>query len=327
MLIPAFAPAAVAALEPFTRSLCRELLDRTAGKTRFDASVEYAQHIPTRVILQMLGLPQSDAGLFWDHIRLVMEEVDRPGKEREEILGALDDYLDAQIADHIERPRDDLISFLCAAEISGEKLTTSHIRGTMTLLMIAGIDTTWSAVGTSLWHLAQHPSDVARLVAEPRLMNTALEELLRAYAPVTMARLVAKDCEFHGHELKEGDWLLLPFPSANRDPAVFDDADQVVLDRAVNRHAAFGLGRHRCLGSNLARMELRVALEEWLERYPTFSLDDPAAVVWSGGQIRGPRQLPVQIGVLAGTCWSAAEAGRAKVPRGLDAGLMTRLCV
>jgi hypothetical protein len=161
--------------------------------------------------------------------------------------------------------------------------------------MIAGIDTTWSAIGAALWHLAQHPGDRRRLAAEPELMGTAVEELLRAYAPVTMARLVAQDFDFHGHPLKEGDWLLLPFPAANRDPAFFEDPDAVRLDRATNRHAAFGLGRHRCLGSHLARMELRVAIEEWLARYPDFALAAPAAVTWSGGQVRGPRALPVKI--------------------------------
>jgi hypothetical protein len=126
-------------------------------------------------------------------------------------------------------------------------------------------------------------------------MDTAVEELLRAYAPVTMARLVAKDVELDGRSLQEGDWLLLPFPAGNRDPDVFPDADQVHLDRAENRHAAFGLGIHRCLGSNLARMELRVALEEWLARYPDFELANPAEVTWSSGQVRGPRTLPVRV--------------------------------
>jgi cytochrome P450 len=203
--------------------------------------------------------------------------------------------MDAQIEDHVAHPRDDLTSFLIGAEIDGSKLPVEQIRGTMVLLMIAGIDTTWSAVGASLWHLAQHPEDRRRLAADPGLMNTAVEELLRAYAPVTMARLVAEDFDFHGHQLKEGDWLLLPFPAANRDPSVFENPGVVQLDRAKNRHAAFGLGRHRCLGSNLARMELRVALEEWLARYPDFELSDPSAVTWSGGQVRGPRQLPVTI--------------------------------
>ena len=144
--------------------------------------------------------------------------------------------------------------------------------------------------------LAQHAEDRRRLATEPGLMDTALEELLRAYAPVTMARLVAQDFEFFGRPLKEGDWLLLPFPAANRDPAFFDDPGQVVLDRAENRHAAFGLGIHRCLGSNLARMELRVALEEWMKRNPEFTLVDPSTVTWSAGQVRGPRSVRVRLG-------------------------------
>jgi cytochrome P450 len=96
--------------------------------------------------------------------------------------------------------------------------------------------------------------------------------------------------------MKAEEWVLLPFPAANRDPEAFDRADEVVIDREVNRHAAFGLGIHRCAGSHLARMELRVALEVWLEAFPTFHLADPAAVRWSGGQVRGPRTLPIRIG-------------------------------
>jgi hypothetical protein len=126
-------------------------------------------------------------------------------------------------------------------------------------------------------------------------MATAVEEFLRAYAPVTMARLVAQDFEFGGRHMKEGEWLLLPFPAANRDPEFFPEPDEVRIDRVENRHAAFGLGIHRCIGSNLARMELRVALEEWLRRYPDFELTDPTKVSWSAGQVRGPRTLPVRI--------------------------------
>jgi len=295
MLLPAFTPTPTAALEPFTRELCRELLRATEGRTTFDAALEYAQHIPVRVIVRYLGFRQEDADMFRSIIRLVLEEVDLPVEEREERFTEVDAFMDAQIEDHIAHPRDDLTSFLLEAEIDGHKLPVEQVRGTMVLLMIAGIDTTWSAIGASLWHLAQHPEDRRRLATEPGLMDTALEELLRAYAPVTMARLVATDFDFHGHPFKEGDWLLLPFPAANRDPAVFENPGQVRLDRARNRHAAFGLGRHRCLGSNLARMELRVALEEWLARYPDFELSDPDAVTWSAGQVRGPRTLPVAI--------------------------------
>jgi cytochrome P450 len=297
LLLPAFAPKRIEALEPFTRELCVELLDATAGEAQIDAAVDYAQHIPLRVIVRMLGFPQEDADLFRRFIRMVLEDVDQSAEERQAIVdaGELDAYIDARIAEHLAHPQDDLTSFLLDAELDGNKLDPDHVRGTMVLLMIAGIDTTWSAIGASLWHLAQNPADRRRLAAEPELMATAVEEFLRAYAPVTMARLVATDFDFCGRQMKEGDWLLLPFPAANRDPKHFPDADKVQIDRAENRHAAFGLGIHRCIGSNLARMELRVALEEWMKRYPDFELVDPAEVTWSAGQVRGPRTVPVRI--------------------------------
>ena len=210
-------------------------------------------------------------------------------------MGKLFDYLLAQIHDHLDHPREDLTTFLINAELYGRKLEADHVAGTMALLLIAGIDTTWSAIGASLWHLAKTPADRERLLAEPGLLPTAMEEFLRAYAPVTMARLVKDDMHWHGADMKADDWILLSFPAANRDPAQFDRAGDVVIDRAVNRHAAFGLGIHRCVGSHLARMELRVALEVWLERITSFSLDDPSAVRWSAGQIRGPARLPLRI--------------------------------
>jgi len=118
---------------------------------------------------------------------------------------------------------------------------------------------------------------------------------LRFYAPVTMARLVKDDVNFLGCAMKKYDWILLGFPAANRDPAAFVDADRFIIDRAENRHVAFGLGIHRCVGSNLARLEIRVALEEFIRRYPRFELANAADVTWSQGQIRGPRQLPLRI--------------------------------
>ena len=210
-------------------------------------------------------------------------------------MSKLFDYILDQIHDHLARPREDLTTFLIEAELYGRKLEADHVAGTMVLLLIAGIDTSWSAIGASLWHLARNPADRERLVAEPGLLPTAMEEFLRAYAPVTMARLVKEDMHWQGVDMKAEDWILLSFPAANRDPAQFERAGEVVIDREVNRHAAFGLGIHRCVGSHLARMELRVALEVWMERIPDFSLPDPDAVTWSAGQIRGPRRLPLRI--------------------------------
>jgi cytochrome P450 len=296
LLLPAFAPKPIAALEAPTRELCRGLLDRivSAGPDA-DVATDYAQHIPPAVIATMLGLPPEDGEFFRQFVHHVLEDVDQPADERLEQGQRFDEYIDEAIQDHVDHPRDDLIQFLLDAEIEGAKLSPEHVRGTIVLLLIAGIDTTWSAIGASLWHLAAHPDDRARLVADPSLRSTAVEEFLRAYAPVTMARIVANDTELGGRQLKEGDWLLLPFPAANRDPAKFDRADQVVIDRTENRHAAFGLGIHRCIGSNLARLEVLVAIDEWLERIPDFELTDPATVTWAAGQVRGPRSCPVRL--------------------------------
>lgn len=296
MLLPIFSPQAVAKLEPATRAYCEELIEAVRGKDVVDAAVDYAQHIPVRVIAVMLGLPESDADRFRGFVNHVLEGVALPMEERAEGMMALFQYLQGHIEDHIANPRDDLISFLLESELEGEKLNPFQVTRTIALLLIAGIDTTWSAIGASIWHLAKTPADRQRLVDDAGLLPTAMEELLRAFAPVTMARLVKQDMEWNGCPMKAEEWVLLSFPSANRDPDAFERADEVMLDRQDNRHAAFGLGVHRCVGSHLARMELRVALEVWLEAFPAFTLADPDAVTWSGGQVRGPRVLPVRIG-------------------------------
>ncbi|TVR21229.1 MAG: cytochrome P450 [Ilumatobacter sp.] len=301
LLLPPFAPKQIDPWEPEIRTLCRGLLDDmgdiTPGESIIDAAVQYAQNIPVNVIARMLGFPTTDDEIFRGFVHDIVENVNVDPEEREAAIGPLDAYLDIQIEEHRANPRDDLTTYLMNVEIDGNKLSHEHVRGSIVLLLIAGIDTTWSAIGSSLWHLATHPDDLERLVKEPELMTFAIEEFLRAYAPVTMARLVAKDNDFHGCPMKENQWVLLPFPAANRDPEFFDDASEVHLDRAENRHAAFGLGIHRCLGSNLARLELRVAVEEFIGRFPAFALDGP--VTWSNGQIRGPRKLPVRITALA----------------------------
>ena len=296
LLLPAFAPQAIDKLEPFTRTYCEELIDAMRGSDIVDAAEEYAQHIPVRVIAHMLGFPEEDADRFRGFVKHVLEGVALPMEERAEGMMVLFEYLRDQIQDHIDNPRDDLTSYFLNAEMDGQPLDEGHVGGTIALLLLAGIDTTWSAIGASLWHLAGNPADRQRLVDEPTLLPIAMEELLRAYAPVTMARLVKNDIEWNGCPMKAEEWVLLPFPSANRDPEFFPDADKVIIDREENRHAAFGLGIHRCAGSHLARMELRVALETWLDAFPQFALADPDAVVWSGGQVRGPRKLPVRIG-------------------------------
>jgi cytochrome P450 len=295
LLLPAFSPQVVAEWEPEIRRLCNELIDNLEGLDVVDAAVQYAQNIPVYVIARMLGLPLEDSDYFRDTVHLVLEEIGAEFGDRRAGFEKLDAYLAVHVQDHIENPKDDLIGFLLNAKIYDQPLSPTHVVGTIILLMVAGIDTTWSSIGSSIWHLAHHPADLARMVAEPELLPTAIEELLRAYAPVTMARIVSQDAEIGGCPVKQGDSVLLPFPAANRDPDVFENADTVIIDREVNRHVAFGLGIHRCLGSNLARLELRVAVEVFINRFPKFELADPSAVTWSLGQVRGPRKLPVRI--------------------------------
>ncbi len=292
LLLPWFSHARVATYEPMTRALCGSLIDAQLEHGRADAASGYAQQIPVRVIGAILGIPEELADTFTGWVRDVLEFADDPRRVERGMFG-IGYYLWDRINERRDHDGDDLLTYLLHAEVEGEPVDDMAILGMAILTMIAGIDTTWSAIGSSLWHLATHDDDRGRLVAEPGLMDTAVEELLRAYAPVTMARAVTRDVEFNGCPMHQGDKLLLSFPAANRDPSVFDRADEVLLDRQENRHVAFGSGIHRCAGSNLARMELRIALEEWLRRVPVFHLAEGTDVLWAGGQVRGPRELEV----------------------------------
>jgi cytochrome P450 len=292
LLLPWFSPQRVAEYEPTTRALCRRLVDGFVASGKVDVAADYAQQIPVRVIGMLLGVPEEHSDMFTGWVRDVLEfatDESRVVPSRNALL----QYFQNLIDERRDAEGSDLISFLLHAEVEGERVPEAHVLGTAALALIAGVDTTWSAIGSALWHLATHPDDLHRLVHEPELMPTAIEELLRAYSPVTMGRMVTTDVEYEGCPMKAGDRILLSFPAANRDPQAFPDADKVIIDREHNRHVAFGSGIHRCAGSNLARMELRVAIEEFIDRIPTFHLDPAGEVTWAGGQVRGPRTAPV----------------------------------
>ena len=292
LLLPWFSPNRVLDYEIYTRELCRKLVGDFADAGRADAAVDYAQQIPVRVIGLVLGVPEELSDTFTGWVRDVLEfahDEERRTRSRNAAVG----YFLGEMGARRGGDCDDLISVLLRTEVNGEPVPDGHILGTVALTLVAGVDTTWSAIGSALWHLATHPEDRRRLVAEPELMPTAIEELLRAYSPVTMARIVATDTEVGGCPMHAGDRVIMNFPAANRDPEAFPDADTVQIDRLLNRHVAFGAGIHRCAGSNLARMEMRVAVEEWLARIPEFSLDPAGQVTWAGGQVRGPRNIPV----------------------------------
>ncbi|MEH6951136.1 cytochrome P450 [Nitrobacter sp. NHB1] len=297
ILLPPFMPDAVKKLEPHLRALCNELIDGFINEKGCDAAARYTKYIPTRAVTNMLGVPEKDGDLFIKWIHELLEGGLHDDARVMQAIREMVAYFTDQIEARKKHPTDDLIATLINARgEDGQPLTDAHVQGTLRLLLIAGIDTTWSAIGSSLWHLAKTPADRARLVAEPQLLPTAIEEFLRAFSPATSGREVMKETTVSGCPMKPGNMVLLSFPAANRDPAVFPDADKVIIDRKENRHVAFGVGIHRCVGVHLARMEILVAIEEWLKRIPDFRLDPSSEIRWSGGNVRGPRQLPLLLG-------------------------------
>jgi cytochrome P450 len=294
LILPVFAPQAVAKYEQSTRDLCNALIDEFIDKGAADAAADYAQHIPVRVISNMLGVPLDMEETFTGWVRGVLENMhDMELRKRSRL--AIIEYFLAQVEDRKTNPREnDLISELMNTEVEGKKVPIEYVLGVCNLMLVAGIDTTWSAIGSVMWHMAQHPEHRKQLRENDDLWPTAIEELLRVYAPVTMARIVDHDIEFQGCPMKAGDRVLMAFPAANRDPRQFENPDEVILDREHNRHVAFGSGIHRCAGSNLARLEVRIALQTWLERIPEFELVDPTTVTWAGGQVHGPRSCKVK---------------------------------
>lgn len=292
LILPWMSPQKTLGYEAMTRELCHRLIDGFVGTGRADIAADYAQQIPVRVIAHILGVPESMSDTFTGWVRDVLEFAYDDEKRRRGITGVIGFFQEA-LAERRESPGDDLISELLHTRIDEEPIEDSVILGMSALLLIAGVDTTWSSIGSSLWHLASHPDDLARLVNQPELLPTAIEEFLRAYSPVTMARRLLEDTEYDGCPMKAGERILMNFPAANRDPEAFERADEVILDRQENRHVAFGAGIHRCAGSNLARMELRVSIETFISRIPDFALVDPDSVTWAGGQVRGPRSAMV----------------------------------
>lgn len=298
LLLPAFNPRRIKGMEQEMREYCRDLIAQIGDAETADAAEQYSQNIPVHGICQLTGVPESDADVFRSWIYRNFQLGPRDNAIRAEVLGEMTDYIDAILRDRLESPVDDLLTEIANAEIEGESVEWQLKVGYVRLLILAGIDTTWSAIGSGLWHFAQHSDDVHKLVAvdnDDILWQTASEEVLRYYAPVTMARKVVKDAEVSGCPVHPGDQLLLTFPAANHDPEAFEAAHEFQMDRAKNRHLAFGLGIHRCVGSNLARMELLVAMQEWFRAFPNYDLDPSQETTWVSGQIRGPRNVPVRL--------------------------------
>ena len=299
LILPAFNPKAMAAIEPEMRSFCRRLIADIGDSPTADAAEQYSQHIPVHGICIVTGLPEEDADLFRDWIYRNFQLAPKDNAIRAQVATEMTEYIDVLLKDRLKNPQDDLLTVVANADIDGQEIDWDVKVGYIRLQIIAGIDTTWSAIGSGLWHFAQHNDQVQRLIAVPDehdLWSEATEEVLRYYAPVTMARKVINDVEVSGCPMHAGDQTLVTFPAANHDPKEFERADEFILDRKNNRHVAFGLGIHRCAGSNLARLEMIVAFQEWLRAFPDYSLDTSKKVTWANGQVRGPRILPVLTG-------------------------------
>ncbi len=266
-LLPAFSPHRVAELEVVVRQIVATLLDEIGEREEVDAAIEFAEQVPVRLMSHLFGVDRSQGAAFKGWVDTILKhgllDIELARAANREILAFFSERLRSR-RDSGE-VRDDLISTVLDARINEDDgsvrpLTDREQIGTLYVLMLGGVDTTWSLIGAALIHLGTHPDDLARLSADPSLVPGAIEEFLRVYSPATVARIITRDAAIGGCPVDGGKRLLLSYPSANRDPAVFDRPDEVIIDREHNRHVAFGVGVHRCIGSNLARMEMEIAL-------------------------------------------------------------------
>jgi len=283
VLLPLFTPQAVAKLDEGMHRTARELATEVAAHDVVDVSAGFARPMPTIVFSRLAGFPEADWPKFdrWVDDIIYERTVDpeRAWKAGREVM----DYFDALLKARAEqRDTGDIISRLLSTEIHGRKLTHDELLSYCYLLFVAGLDTTAWAIRSSLWYLAQNPDAQARLRENPDLIPTAAEEFLRTLSPVqAMARTCKKDTEISGQAIRTGDRVVLVFGAGNRDPEVYENPDEIAVDRENNRHLAFGGGIHRCLGSNLGRRELVIALEEFLRVVGDFSLANPSEQ-WHG---------------------------------------------
>jgi cytochrome P450 len=299
LLLPHFSPKAVEKHRQFTQDLCDRLIDGFIADGQADAAGDYAQQIPPRVIAHMLGIDEDRVDEFTYWVRCVLELGLTKPELRVQYREVIRQFFRDTVAERAQTPAkndgtDDLITALVnAVDPDGNPIDHEIVVGMCNLQLVAGIDTTWSSIGSALWHFGTYADDRDRLVAEPGLLSMAIEESLRFYSPVTMAREVIETVEYNGITMEPGDKVLMNFPGANHDPEIFENPDEFIIDRERNRHIAFGSGIHRCAGSNLARMEMEIALRTWMDRIPEFEVSAPDEVTWAGGQVRGPRFLPV----------------------------------
>ncbi|WP_181780398.1 cytochrome P450 [Pseudonocardia pini] len=299
LINPVFAPKRIRALEEKARVLANELIDRIldSGRSEIDFVTDYAEKFPTQIFVDMMGLPfeRYREFLTWNNTLLHSAQIGAGLDAKRQAGIEINDYLTTLIDHRTEHPGDDLVSVLIASEVDGEQLTREEVLRSVFLLFMAGLDTVMSAHSWFWWHLARNPGHRQQILDDEAVVPSAIEELLRVNSFVNDARTVREDTEFAGVAMKKGDRVWLSSSSACRDPREFPDPLTVDLRRSPNRHIAFAAGPHRCVGSHLARLELRVTMEEWHRRIPHYRIPEGAHVPMHCGGVAGIDSLPMII--------------------------------
>jgi cytochrome P450 len=297
IVAPWFSRTAVDKLEPEVRRITTELIDGFIDEEECDLVQQLALPLVARVLAVFLRMPESESEQWMNWVQDIfhgrVEEPARADRASRELI----QYLQQVVDERRRQPKDDFFGLLVQARFDGRPLTDLEIRGYTVVTMTAGQETTVNGIGNSLWYLSEHPEDRARLVAEPRLIPQATEEFLRFMSPIQLlGRNATHSVTLHGETIHKGDLVAMCYGAANRDESVFEDADRCVIDRHPNRHLAFGTGPHACLGAHLARLELRVAVEEMLRRAPAYRVADPERLRMAPhGDLRGFWSLPTRL--------------------------------
>jgi cholest-4-en-3-one 26-monooxygenase len=295
-----FTPRMIARLEPFIREAAIRAIEEGGKLGECDFVRTLAAELPLIVIADLMGIAQSDRHKVfdWSNRLIGFDDPEFQTSLQDATIAASELWMYAnELAVARKRePGEDLVSLLVHAEVEGEALTEMEFDGFFLLLAVAGNETTRNAISGGMLALLEHPDQRQRLVADPSLLPSAVEEMLRWVTPVMHFRRTAtRDTEIRGQKIKEGDKVVMYYASANRDEAVFPNPDTFDVGRTPNDHLSFGVGEHFCLGSSLARLELRVFFEELLKRYPSVEQTGPVRRLRSNF-INGYKEIPVRLG-------------------------------
>jgi cytochrome P450 len=295
-----FLPRPVRELETRARQIVAEIVDEVAPAGRCDFVLDIATRLPMAIICEMMGIPRADWGLMFKFGNMSLGnedpefQVGNAAETQRQGFQGLADYCFKLAQVRRQNPGDDLISLIATGEIDGKKLTDPEVSFNCQMFVIAGLETTRNAISGGILELIRSRDQFVRLAANRSLMPTAVEEILRWTSPIThIMRTALRDGEIKERKVREGDWVVLWNASANRDEEVFPDADQFDVARKPNYHIAFGYGEHFCLGAHLARLELRLALEEVMRRIPDIELDGNVQRL-SSNLVAGIKHMPVR---------------------------------